>query len=84
MMEETVAHIQIRTTRICLDCGSFYRIDSFAKESICPKCSSRKSESAHKDFKKKPKEEQDRIMKIIMELQRKDMISTANEQNTAS
>jgi predicted nucleic acid-binding Zn-ribbon protein len=84
MMEDTIAHVQIRTTRVCLNCGNFYRIDGFAKESVCPKCSSNKSESAHKDFMKKSKEEQDRIMKIIMKLQRKDMIATANKQNSAS
>ena len=84
MMEPIHAHFQVRTTRVCLDCGNYYRIDSFTKDAGCPKCSSHSTESAHKDFKKKPKEEQDRIMKIIMELQKKDLMATARKQNVAS
>jgi NADH:ubiquinone oxidoreductase subunit E len=83
-MEETVAHFQVRTTRVCLDCGNYYRIDSFTKDAGCPKCSSHNTESAHKDFKKKPKDEQDMIMQIIMKLQRNDLIVTANKQKFAS
>jgi predicted nucleic acid-binding Zn-ribbon protein len=77
-------HVQFMTTRVCKDCGNYYRIGSFSKDPGCPKCSSRNTESAHKDFRKKPKKEQDRIMQIILELQRKDMIARANKDNMAS
>jgi predicted nucleic acid-binding Zn-ribbon protein len=83
MMEEKVACVHVRTTRLCKDCGNFYRIDSFSKDSGCPKCSSHNTESAHKDFMQKSKEEQDRIMDIIMRLQREDMIKASNKQRSA-
>ena len=79
-MEKNIISIEIKTTRICKDCGNYFRISSFSKDSKCPNCLNYNTESAYKNFDKKSKKEQDRIREIIIDLQKKDLIARANKQ----